>query len=242
MDSSKSGMVFLGAFLAVGLTMSGYFIGQTMYNGKVALNTAEAKGLAERVVEADKADWTIGFRRSWKGESDISEQYKLAEKDQVQIVDFLLKNGLAAKSINNGVINYSKREFRNKEQVIVDHQHYLVGSITVSTDKVQLISEVRSKLNSLIAKGVDLENNMPSYRFTRLNDIKPEMLEEATKNARIAANEFAKNANAKVGGIRNATQGSFYIKDEGEDYGDTKKLTKMIRVVTTITFYLKDSI
>lgn len=68
------------------------------------------------------------------------------------------------------------------------------------------------------------------------------MLKEATKNARIAANEFAKNANAEVGGIRSARQGSFYIRDEGHNYGDTKKITKKVRVVTTITFYLKDSI
>jgi len=66
------------------------------------------------------------------------------------------------------------------------------------------------------------------------------MLSEATKNARIAANEFAKNAGVKVGGIRDARQGSFYIRDVGEEYEDTKKIEKTVRVVTTITFYLTD--
>ena len=65
------------------------------------------------------------------------------------------------------------------------------------------------------------------------------MLQEATKNARIAANEFASNAGVKVGGIREARQGGFIIRDIGEDYGDTKKIDKDVRVVTTITFYLK---
>ena len=95
-------------------------------------------------------------------------------------------------------------------------------------------------MNKLVAQGIDIENYAPTYRFTKLNEIKPEMLSEATKNARIAANEFAKNADVKVGGIRSARQGSFRINDVGEDYGDTKKIDKTVRVVTTITFYLTD--
>jgi len=74
--------------------------------------------------------------------------------------------------------------------------------------------------------------------FTRLNEIKPAMLREATKNARIAANEFAENAGVKVGGIRDAHQGGFSIRDVGESHGDTAKIEKDVRVVTTITFYL----
>jgi hypothetical protein len=66
------------------------------------------------------------------------------------------------------------------------------------------------------------------------------MLREATKNARIAANEFAENAGVRVGSIRSAYQGSFYIRDAGEEYGDTRKIDKDVRVVTTITFYLTE--
>ena len=64
------------------------------------------------------------------------------------------------------------------------------------------------------------------------------MLREATKNARVAANEFADNAGVKVGGIRSARQGSFRVTDAGKDYGDTKEIEKDIRVVTNITFFL----
>ena len=85
---------------------------------------------------------------------------------------------------------------------------------------------------------MDVRNNSPAYYFTGLNDIKPEMLQEATTNARIAANEFAANAGVQVGGIRNARQGGFIIRDVGENYGDTAKIEKDVRVVTTITFYL----
>ena len=90
------------------------------------------------------------------------------------------------------------------------------------------------------AVGIDINNNAPSYYFTGLNEIKPEMLKEATTNARVAANEFASNAGVDVGSIRNARQGGFIIRDVGESYTDTVKIDKDVRVVTTITFYLTD--
>lgn len=108
------------------------------------------------------------------------------------------------------------------------------------TQKVQLVSEVRAELNKLIAEGLDVKNRQPAYHFTKLNDIKPEMLKEATKNARIAANEFATNAGVAVGGIRTARQGGFVIRDVGTNYGDTTKIDKDVRVVTNVTFFLTD--
>merc|ERR1711916_360993 len=106
----------------------------------------------------------------------------------------------------------------------------LIGEIEVETEQLQLVAEGRANLNTLIAQGLDVQNNAPAYHFTRLNDIKPEMLKEATKNARIAANEFAENAGVEVGGIRSARQGGFVIRDVGENYGDTKKIEKDVRV------------
>jgi len=120
----------------------------------------------------------------------------------------------------------------------VAEKHFLIGSISVETTNVELISKVRAKLNKLIAEGLDITNGAPSYYFTKLNVIKPSMLKEATKNARLAANEFASNAGVQVGGIRNARQGGFVIRDVGESYGDTKRIDKEVRVVTNITFYL----
>ena len=87
-------------------------------------------------------------------------------------------------------------------------------------------------------EGIDISSNPPQYFFTGLNAIKPEMVREATRNARIAAGEFADNAGVRVGGIRDARQGNFVIRDAGSDYGNTAKLEKDVRVVTTITFYL----
>lgn len=232
--------ILTALFLAAGLALGGYFIGQTMYNAKVALNTAEAKGLAERRVKANQANWTIMFAVAGKSRSDIPELYKQAEANQKTIIDLLKEKGFSDSELEIGVVNYSHREFRDDNQKLVDEIHQLNGSISVETNKVDLVAKVRTSVNKLIATGMNINNRAPTYRFTGLNEIKPNMLREATQNARIAANEFAENAGVTVGGIRDARQGSFYVRDAGEEYGDTEKIEKDVRVVTTITFYLTE--
>jgi len=239
-NENKTGLFFLGLFVAIGLTMAGYFIGQTLYNAKVALNTAEAKGLAERRVTSNQATWGITFSASGKTREDIPKLYSKAEKQQNIIITLLKSNGFSDEEIKIGVLNYNYHEYRDDKQQLVDQSHWLTGSINIETAKVELVGKVRGKVSKLIAQGIDIENAQPSYRFTQLNDIKPEMLREATTNARIAANEFAENAGVKVGGIRSARQGSFYVRDFGSEYGDSAKIEKEVRVVTTITFYLTE--
>lgn len=239
-STNPVGLMLLGAFIACGLTSGGYFVGQTLYNAKVALNTAEAKGLAERRVTADRANWTIRFSNTGKSRAEVPMLYKLSEQNQQDIVNVLKESGFTDNEIQLGILNYSYQEFRDEKQNLVDQNHRLSGSIGLETDKVRQIDQARAKVNRLIVNGINIENDPPIYLFTKLNDIKPDMLKEATKNARIAANEFAENAGVSVGGIRNATQGSFYIRDAGEEYGDTNKIEKDVRIVTTITFYLTD--
>jgi len=232
--------VLISIIVSMAIAASGYFIGQTMYNAKVAINTAEVKGLAERKVKADLVNWRLNFKVASNHKEDLSNLYSDAEMIQKEVIALLLQSGLKKEEINVGVISYRLIEFRNRDQKLVDQQHQLSNDIEVQTKKVDLISSVRSSMNQLIAKGIDINNFEPEYRFTGLNNIKPDMLKEATKNARVAANEFAKNAGVKVGGIRSAKQGNFLIRDVGENYSDTKKIDKYVRVVTTITFYLID--
>lgn len=240
MELRRGELTIVGVCIALGLTLGGYFIGQTLYNAKVALNTAEVKGLAERRVKADQATWDIVFSVSGRTRAEIPKLYKTAEQHQKMIVDLLKQNGFSDQEIHIGVLDYSYHEYRNEQQHLVDQSHNLIGVVSVETQQVELVSKVRASISKLIAQGLDIENRAPAYRFTRLNDIKPEMLREATQNARAAANEFAEDAGVEVGGIRDARQGNFYIRDVGEEYGDTGKIDKEVRVVTTITFYLTD--
>ena len=241
MKHARIELVILGLVLAVGIAAAGYFVGQTLYNAKVAINTAEAKGLATRRVEADVANWSIGFSLAGGPDADIAQLYKLAESQQKRIIDALKANGFKEDEIHPGVIEYDYREYRDEEQKLVDERHILSGDIEVETHDVHKVEPARAAINKLIVEGINIQNDPPIYRFTRLNEIKPEMLKEATRNARIAANEFAANAGVKVGGIRSARQGSFFIRDVGGDgYDDTDKIEKEVRVVTTIEFYLTE--
>lgn len=239
-DESNISITISALLLSTGVALAGYFVSNTIYNSKVALNTADVKGLAERQVEADKAYWSIHYTVSGNNKADIPNLYKDSESDQNKIIALLKSSGFTGNEIVPGIINYIKKEFRDENQKLIEEKHSLVGDIEVQTSKVQLVSEVRSKLNTLIAQGINIRNNAPAYHFTKLNEIKPDMLKEATKNARLAANEFATNAGVKVGGIRSARQGGFVIRDVGQNYGDTKKIEKDVRVVTNVTFFLTE--
>ncbi len=102
---NQGGLFFLGLFVAVGLAVSGYFIGQTLYNSKVALNTAEVKGLAERRVTADRVNWTIVYKVSGASKDEIPALYQLAETHQNTIKNLLKENGFEDSEIQIGVLN-----------------------------------------------------------------------------------------------------------------------------------------
>lgn len=239
-NDNQGARFFQGLFVAVGLALAGYFVSQTLYNAKVALNTAEAMGLAERRVMADRANWEIEFKVTGKSRDEIPGLYEKAERHQQTIIGILKENGFDDNEIRVGILDYEYEEFRDDKQVLADQVHRLVGTISIETEKVGQISPVRARVNKLIAQGIEIDNKAPAYLFTKLNEIKPEMLREATKNARIAANEFAENAGVEVGGIQSARQGRFDVSDAGAKYGNTAKIEKDIRVVTTITFYLTE--
>jgi len=239
-NQSQAGLIFLGLSLAAGIATAGYFVGGTIYNAKVAINTAEVKGLAERRVVADRADWKIVYTVSGASRADVPALYKQAGQQRDTIVALLKEAGFEEGEVDTGVVDYSVTEYRDDKQVLVDQTHSLAGTVHVDTDKVGQVAKARASVNELVARGFDLDNQAPRYFFTKLNDIKPAMLQEATVNARLAANEFAANAGVKVGRIRSALQGGFNIRDAGEEYGDSAKIEKDVRVVTTITFYLTD--
>lgn len=168
----------------------------------------------------------------------MAELYARSERERQEIIDTLAAAGFGDSEIRPGVVDYRRIEYRDEAQKLVEARRVLSGSIEVETSQVTLVATARSKLNELIARGIEVSSNPPLYYFTGLNDIKPDMVREATTNARLAAMEFAENAGVDVGGIRDARQGNFVIRDAGSDYGSTSRVEKDVRVVTTITFYL----
>lgn len=237
---SHAAFVLIALIVSAGIAACGYFVSRTLYNSQVAINTAEAKGLSERIVPADRATWTIGYSVTGKTKAEVPTLYQNAESLRNRIQGMLVESGFEPDEIRLEILSYSNREFRDDNQTIVDESHKIGSTIIVTTSKVQKVEPTRAEVNKLLAEGFDITNYSPSYSFTKINEIKPDMLKEAAQNARIAASEFASNAGAKVGKIRSANQGGFIVEDASAGESGNSSLMKEVRVVTTIDFYLTD--
>lgn len=226
-------------FIGVGVSVGGYFIGNTLYKSKVATNIATVRGLAERDVKADIGTWNVNFEAS---EPTLTAAYESANASKGKVVAFLKESGFADEEITPNALTVYKREDRDNTGRILNTAYQISGSVIVRSEDVDKVAASIQKVGDLVGQGVLITSSFPQYFYTKLNDIKPEMLGEATRNARTAAEQFAKDANAKVGNINNAGQGAFTLspRDAGENRGDeSASMFKKVRVVTTISFYLE---
>lgn len=237
-SSSFSALLALGVCIALGLSVSGYFIGNTLYKARSSENTASVKGLAEREVKSDLAIWSLHFSIVSK---QVDSAFAEAKSDRGTIVTFLKERGFKESEIKLIPLSSYRNEYR-ENGVVVDEQYNVSTGVTVETGDVDRVVSAFEDAGELIGRGVILSSSSPSYLYTKLNDIKPEMLGEATRNARLAAEQFAGDAGGSVGGIKYASQGSFSIsaRNSNDSYGvDESSLYKKVRVVTNITFYVE---
>lgn len=193
------------------------------------------KGLATREVLADHVIWPLAIQDVG---NDLIGLYSSIESKKTQIVKFLKENGVK----DNEISMSAPEVFDRMTNRYVDDQittRYLIQSvITVSSENVELIKELVSKQGELVSQGIALNTDYEYkviYDFKSLNDLKPEMVEEATRNAREVAAKFADDSGSKLGKIQNASQGQFSITDRDSN----TPYIKNIRVVTSITYYLK---
>ena len=196
------------------------------------------KGLSEREVPADKVVWPLIYKELGNEPAEI---YQRIEKKNATVIDFLKKHGLSEEEIMQNPPQVKDRFADSwSHENIVDR--YVASSvIIVSSTHVDLVRTIMQKQAELMKMGIALiteeyGSNMVKYEFAGLNDIKPEMVEESTKNARATAEKFAKDSDSELGKIRRATQGQFSIsnRDNNTPY------IKNVRVVSTIEYYIKD--
>jgi len=226
----------LGLSIGIGMLLSGLFIGKGFQKSRMADRYVTVKGLAEKEVNADQAIWPITFKEA--GQDLLSLQKEVDSKRDI-ITQFLLEKGFKKEDISHSapkIVDAWAELYNNNQQ---GPRFRIQKTITLRTSNVKLIKETMELSGELVAKGIVLSEsweNRTEFLFTGLNDIKPEMIREATINAREAANKFAEDSGSKVGKIRKATQGFFNIRDRDANTPDKK----IIRVVTTIEFYLAD--
>ncbi|MBQ1937209.1 MAG: SIMPL domain-containing protein, partial [Bacteroidales bacterium] len=153
---------------------------------------------------------------------------------------FLQKGGITEEEISVSIPQISDKfanEYGSNDRTF---RYISTNVITVCTDKVDEVLDLMSKQSLLLKKGIvtsgERWENPVEFKYEGLNDIKPEMIEEATRNAREAADKFAKDSESSLGKIKTANQGTFTISDRDSNTPHIKK----VRVVTSVTYYLKN--
>lgn len=231
--------------LALGVALGGYFIGNGFYRA-LSVRTVTVKGLAERDVVADTAVWNIKINGVG---GDLSELQQRIDNNINEIHRFLIESGFASSDIQNLRVQvrdkyagYSDAELRNQQN---DGRYVIETGVKVRSNNVELVDSVSRRMGELVRRGITITEDYagPIYIFNGLNDIKISMIEQATKNATAAGQQFAKDADARLGKIKSANQGVFSIesRDPTDSWSSNERqaINKKVRVVATITFYLK---
>ena len=231
------GKFYSGLAIMVGLIVLGIMIPKAVNNFRSFERKVDVKGLCEKEVKADKVIWPVVYKVM---ANDIQQVYDQTDRNNAEIVNFLKKGGLDESEISVTIPSISDKfanEYGGNDRA---YRYIATNIITVCTDKVDLVLELMSKQSDLLKKGIvtggNKWENPVEFSYNGLNDIKPEMIEEATKNAREAAEKFAKDSGSRLGKIKNANQGTFTITDRDSNTPHIKK----VRVVTSITYYLED--
>jgi uncharacterized protein len=225
----------IAAAMALGLVGAGALVGNGIVNARVGDRFVSVRGLAERDVKADLAVLPIRFTAS--GEV-LSEVQGTIDADLATVRRFLAAQGYAAEAISLGrleVADTRSREYGNQ----TGPRFILAQTVIVRTTDVDRVQATTRALNDLVRQGVVIQDfNGPTYVFTKLNDVRPAMIAEATAAARTGAEQFAKDSGARLGPIREATQGSFQILARDEIGDETQSVDKKVRVVTTVSYRL----
>ena len=223
--------------LAIGLVALGAQIKQGIDNFVNKDRVVTVKGLAEMEVPANKVTWPLMYKEVG---NDLSTLYNKISDTNKAIVNFLKKKGIGEDEISINapeIIDMQAERYNNNP---IPYRYNVTTVITVTSGKVDLVRNLISEQSELLKQGIaitggDYRYNI-QYDYTGLNDIKPQMIEEATKNAREAAQKFAKDSESELGKIKRANQGQFSIENRDAN----TPYIKRIRVVTTIDYSLED--
>ena len=237
MEIKKSNGIYLGLAFILGMLILGGSLVLMIDNLKSYDRCVTVKGLCEKEVMADKVIWPIVYKQAGNG---LGELYNRVKDMNGVIVKFLKDAGVSDDEITTNapsILDTQTNLYGERKE----YRYIVTAGVTVCSNQVELIVKLQTEQAKLYEKGIPVgmgENwSYPTtYSFTGLNEIKPAMIEEATINARQAAEKFAKDSNSKLGKIKNASQGQFSVSDRDSN----TPYIKNVRVVTNVVYYLKD--
>ena len=229
------GRLYSGLCIMAGLVVLGIMIPTAVAKYRSFDRTVNVKGLCEKEVKADKVIWPIVYKVM---SDNIQSIYSQTDAGNAVIVDFLVSGGIPQDEITVSVPQISDKlanEYGDNNRAFRYIAKNVVTVYTSDVDKVLALMANQSELlkKGVVAAGNDWENPV-EFKYEGLNEIKPEMIEEATQNAREAAEKFAKDSDSGLGKIKTANQGTFTI----EDRDSNTPYIKRVRVVTSVTYYL----
>lgn len=234
----KSSALILGAFIFLGLAALGFQLGKSAVDIKEYERTVSVKGLSERDYPADVVIWPIQFTQA---NNDLQNLYESLESTTAKISAFLQGRGIALGEITLStpeITDKSAQQWGSSEGA--EFRYTALQTVTVYSGNVETVRAVMGELSELGKEGIVFSGGnyegRTEYIFTRLNEIKPEMVEEATKKAREVAEKFAQDSASQLGKIKRASQGQFSIQSRDKNNPHIKK----IRVVSTVEYYLSD--
>lgn len=237
-ETNKISAFVLGVFIFFGLSSLGYLLGGAAIEYKQYERSVTVKGLSEREYKSDIVIWPIQFTAAG---NDIGSLYSSIEENTLKIKKFLEENGISSKEItfaSPAITDKSAQQYGSNNKPVF--RYAAIQSVTVYSKNIDVVRVVMGSLSELGKKGIVFTGgnyqSKTEYIFTRLNEIKPEMIEEATRKAREVAQKFATDSKSKLGKIKKASQGQFSINARDNNNPHIKK----IRVVSTVEYYLSD--
>ena len=227
------GRVKESIILAIGIMVMGWCVKAGIDNFTNKDRKVTVKGLGEREVPADKVTWSISTKETG---NDLPTLYERINVQAGKIKAFLKQNGLEESEITVNPPSVSDLEAREWGDNQKPFRYIVNTTITVATTKVEAVNKAIFKQAELLKQGVALDSSYPNYEYASFQQMKPEMMSEAIKNAQKTAEQFAEASESKLGKIQTAGQGQFEIENRDENTPYIKK----IRVVTTVTYSLDD--
>lgn len=243
MDNWLASPVVAGALVGLGMAGGGAAVGKGLIDARTGDRSVTVRGLSERTVKADLALLPLRFAAAGDSLSDVQAR---VDRDLATVRKFLAAEGYRPGEVDLGqleVVDQYAREYQSNQ---VTARYQMSQTVIVRTPDVDRVQATTRRLDQLVRAGVVLQNYRgPAYLFTQLNAVRPAMIAQATASARTGAEQFARDSRSQLGGISQATQGSFEIlgRDEvgyGREGGDEgSQVWKKVRVVTTVTYRLK---
>ncbi|HLS97798.1 MAG: SIMPL domain-containing protein [Porticoccaceae bacterium] len=237
-EQRSASALVLGLFILAGLAALGYLLGKAALDFRQLERVVTVKGLAEREYPADVVIWPLQFTEAG---NDLEALYTRLDDNSARIRAFLQERGVEPGEISlspPAIVDKSAQAYNSG--AVGEFRYTATQAVTVYSPRVEAIRPLMNALGELGKAGIVFTGNdyqaRTEYLFTRLNDVKPAMIEEATTKAREVAEKFAADSNSRLGKIRSATQGQFTISDRDSNNPHIKN----VRVVSTVEYYLAD--